>query len=257
MVLNGDGKSQIVEEDSLETYTAKSKRFQVVLCNPPFGTKILEKRPEVLRRFSMGHEWKLDDDGLLVETEGIRKRQQTGILFTELCVRLAEPGGRVGIILPNGYLGNKSAEYLALREWLLRHTRVVRSGSVCLNNFPRYISGLRADCGRCRTGKGILRSLLHGWQRVQVLFSRREALQTAMRRALATGSDGLAEIANDDLLSIVLPCLGSTTARSRVLEQLMFLMDRDTRFGKAVQRVTKELRTYPTITLRKSHCSIV
>ena len=133
MVLNGDGKSQIVEEDSLETYTARSKRFQVVLCNPPFGTKILEKRPEVLSRFSMGHEWKLDDDGLLVETEHIRKQQQTGILFTELCVGLAESGGRVGIILPNGYLGNKGADYVALREWLLCHTRVV--GVVA---FPRF-----------------------------------------------------------------------------------------------------------------------
>ena len=28
--------------------------------------------------------------------------------------------------------------------------RIVNSGSVCLNSFPRFISGLRADCGRCR-----------------------------------------------------------------------------------------------------------
>ena len=29
-----------------------------------------------------------------------------------------------------------------------------RSGSVCLNNFPRFISGLRAHCGRCRVVHG-------------------------------------------------------------------------------------------------------
>ena len=35
MVLNGDGKSQIKEEDSLKSYSSRSDTFQVVLCNPP------------------------------------------------------------------------------------------------------------------------------------------------------------------------------------------------------------------------------
>ena len=47
---------------------------------------------------------------------------------------LAKPGtGRVGIILPNGYLGNASTEYTALREWILRHARVV-----AVVAFPRF-----------------------------------------------------------------------------------------------------------------------
>ncbi len=133
MVLNGDGRTQITQEDSLESYSLNSKRFQVVLCNPPFGTKIVEKRQEILNRFSMGHVWFRDASNRLVETDKVRSKQQTGILFAELCVRLAEPGGRVGIILPNGYLGNRSTEYLALREWLLRHARIV--GIVA---FPRF-----------------------------------------------------------------------------------------------------------------------
>ncbi len=35
----------------------------------------------------------------------------------------------------------------------------VRSGSVCLNNFPRFISGLRADWQRCRVVHGGVRRL--------------------------------------------------------------------------------------------------
>ena len=81
----------------------------------------------------MGHDWSCEAGGRLVETDKIRKGQQTGILFAELCVRLAQPGGRVGIILPNGYLGNRGTEYVALREWLLRHGRIV--GIVA---FPRF-----------------------------------------------------------------------------------------------------------------------
>ncbi|HEV8430062.1 MAG TPA: N-6 DNA methylase [Pyrinomonadaceae bacterium] len=129
MVLNGDGKTQIVTEDSLETYSANSQQFSVVLCNPPFGTKIVEKRFEVLRKFDMGHVWNSN----IERTDVVRTSQQTGILFAELCVRLAEPGGRVGIILPNGYLGNRGTTYVALRDWLLRYTRI--AGIVA---FPRF-----------------------------------------------------------------------------------------------------------------------
>ena len=58
---------------------------------------------------------------------------EVGLLFAELCVRQAHPGGRIGIILPNGYLGNRSLRYLVFREWLLRHTRVV-----AIVAFPRF-----------------------------------------------------------------------------------------------------------------------
>ncbi len=132
MVLNGDGKTQIKHQDSLSVYTAASQQFSVVLCNPPFGTKIVEKRFEVLRKFDMGRQWIRDAVGVSA-TEKVRDTQQTGILFAELCVRLTKPGGRVGIILPNGYLGNSGVEYTALREWLLRHTRLV-----CIVAFPRF-----------------------------------------------------------------------------------------------------------------------
>lgn len=132
MVMNGDGKTQIKNQDSLDSYTPSAQQYSVVLCNPPFGTKIVERRFEVLRKFDMGHKWERTE-GAVTRTEKVREAQQTGILFAELCVRLAKPGGRVGIILPNGYLGNRGVEYVALREWLLRHTRLVAIAA-----FPRF-----------------------------------------------------------------------------------------------------------------------
>lgn len=105
MVMNGDGKTQIDNKDSLDAYTpSTAKQFSIVLCNPPFGTKIVERRYEVLRKFDMGHRWAAGPDGA-EKTHEVRTSQQTGILFAELCLRLAKVGGRVGIILPNGYLG--------------------------------------------------------------------------------------------------------------------------------------------------------
>lgn len=134
MVLNGDGKTQINIADSLQAYSpSSSKTFSIVLCNPPFGTKIVERRFEVLRKFDMGHKWSRTEDGKLAKGNDTRGSQQTGILFAELCVRLAQPGGRIAIILPNGYLGNKGVEYAALRDWLLRHTRIA-----AIMAFPRF-----------------------------------------------------------------------------------------------------------------------
>ena len=148
MMLNGDGKTAIQEIDSLQHRS--DTLHDVVLCNPPFGTKILEKRSHVLQRFAMGHRWKREKDRSLTQTRAVRGSQQTGILFAELCVRLCRLGGRVGIILPNGYLGNAKVEYAGLREWLFRNTRLV-----AVIGFPRFTfkkSGGRCECVGRRLG---------------------------------------------------------------------------------------------------------
>ena len=100
MVLNGDGKSQIRSEDSLIHVADYNDRYSVVLCNPPFGTRINETRQEVLRQFDLGHVWKYNGARGLEKTDTVAKRQQVGMLFAELCIRQTAPGGRVGIILP-------------------------------------------------------------------------------------------------------------------------------------------------------------
>src|SRR5881227_928937 len=41
--------------------------------------------------------------------------------------------GRVGIVVPNGYLGNRSPRYASFREWLLRNTRIVS-----IISLPRF-----------------------------------------------------------------------------------------------------------------------
>ncbi|MEJ7820172.1 MAG: N-6 DNA methylase [Rubrobacteraceae bacterium] len=147
------GITQIEKVDSLAEVdgpsavtTAKDAsekgRFHIVITNPPFGTSIVIQTPAVLAKFDLGHEWVYDEDGGLVRTDNLLKSQEAGILFVEAALRqVLNDGGRVAIILPNGYLGNRSTRYHALREWVLRHARVA-----AIVGFPRFtFKGSGAD----------------------------------------------------------------------------------------------------------------
>jgi type I restriction enzyme M protein len=123
MILNGDGKTNIHKEDSLQKIVANQESCDIIICNPPFGTAITERRSEVLNNFDLGHEWMLDEKGRWRVTDKLLDKQEAGILFAEACTRLIQPGGRFALIVPNGYLGNRSQRYVILREWLLRHCR--------------------------------------------------------------------------------------------------------------------------------------
>ncbi len=132
MLLNGDGKTNIRKDDSLENVNKYADKYDIVVCNPPFGAKILEKRKSVLKNFDLGFEW-ANKNGLIQKTGTLLDGQETGLLFVEVCVKQCKPGGRIGIILPNGYLGNRSNKFRIFREWLLRHTKIA-----AIVSFPRF-----------------------------------------------------------------------------------------------------------------------
>lgn len=134
MLLNGDGKSNIKEVDSLAHVNDDRDRFNIMVCNPPFGVRIVEKRRPVLRHFDLGFQWKWDDGKKrYTKLDSLLDAQEAGLLFAEACVIQAQPHGRIAIILPNGYLANRSKKYHVFREWLLRHTRIA---AIC--SFPRF-----------------------------------------------------------------------------------------------------------------------
>lgn len=105
MVLNRDGKTNIIKDDSLDNINNYLNKYNIIICNPPFGTKIVEKRKKVLRQFDLGFEWEINENGSLQKTEKLLAQQEIGILFAEVCIKECLPGGRIAIILPNGYLG--------------------------------------------------------------------------------------------------------------------------------------------------------
>jgi type I restriction enzyme M protein len=90
--------------------------FDVILTNPPFGTKIGLDEERLLKSFDFGHVWVVTKDGQWGKTNAILPSQDPQILFLEFCVRALKPGGRLGIVLPEGMFGNKSSGYIW--DWL-------------------------------------------------------------------------------------------------------------------------------------------
>jgi type I restriction enzyme M protein len=127
MLLNGDrGLAEIETRDTLLEPLDYEGRYHIALCNPPFGARIVEKRAKALNRFNLVTA-KKSGLGLMP------KAQEAGLLYVETCLRAVAPGGRVGILVPNGYLGNRSERYLGFRRWLLRNARVA-----AVIGFPRF-----------------------------------------------------------------------------------------------------------------------
>lgn len=151
MVMNNDGSGNIFHTDSLlpphewdadfRVDLAKSLMikesvlrnqdsigmFDVIVTNPPFGSKIPIKDPRSLEQFDLGHIWERRDDRpkRWVMSTRLQSSVPPEQLFIERCVQLLRPGGRLGIVLPDSILGAPGLGYI--REWLLSKTRIIAS----------------------------------------------------------------------------------------------------------------------------------
>jgi len=136
MVMNNDGAGGLFQANSLAspaTWTPDMRSrnlmgaVDVIVTNPPFGSKIPIDSPTILEAYDLGHAWTYDEASDRWQMgDGIQKSQPPEILFIERCVRLLKPGtGRAAIVLPDGILGSPGLGYV--RQWILDHTNVLAS----------------------------------------------------------------------------------------------------------------------------------
>ncbi len=90
----------------------KLNSFDVVCTNPPFGAKIPIKSQEILQNYHLGYKWKKKTDSLWSKSTILQDKQSPQILFIERCLEFLKPGGRMGIVLPDGIFGNPSDRYI-------------------------------------------------------------------------------------------------------------------------------------------------
>jgi len=136
MVIHDDGHSNIERNDALGDYKnfnpvrdIKPNKYTLLLTNPPFGAVV--KNEKILEIFELGSK--------------IRKRnaQKTEILYIERCLDLLRPGGRMGIVLPDGILTNSSLQYV--RDFIEKKAKILAVVSLPQGAFVPSGSGVKAS----------------------------------------------------------------------------------------------------------------
>ena len=133
MIMHGDGHGGVHHHDGLINVNGIfENRFDVILTNPPFGARIEknyklsetdrfydeDKLKEYEKRY--GNDYirqikelnKAIDDGqkILDRFDLGKVSSLTEVLFMERCLKLLKPGGRMGIVLPEGVLNNSNLQ---------------------------------------------------------------------------------------------------------------------------------------------------
>jgi len=107
--------------------------IDVLLTNPPFGAEIPITDPAVLRDYDLAQRWDRGGDSVIRPTGSYHSSVAPEVLFIQRSIEWLRPGGRMGIVLPNGILGNPGDEYI--RRWILRHCWVLASVEIPVEAF--------------------------------------------------------------------------------------------------------------------------
>ena len=133
MALIGDGKGGIFCENTLAPpddwgSAAKLKiqlgTFDVVLTNPPFGSKIAIKGTNILSQYDLARKWKKNKEtGRFSKSATIEPQRPPQVLFLERCFQLLKPNGRMGIVLPESMISNPSYEFVI--DYIRTHAKII------------------------------------------------------------------------------------------------------------------------------------
>lgn len=120
MAILGDGRGGVFCENSLEmpsnwgTDSQNSIQlgtFDVILTNPPYGSKLKIDDRTILSHYDLGFQWKTKN-GLYFKTAKLLDYQTPQVLFIERCLDLLNPSGRLGNVAPESMFCNPSHKYI-------------------------------------------------------------------------------------------------------------------------------------------------
>ncbi|MFA0223251.1 restriction endonuclease subunit M [Vibrio splendidus] len=112
---------------------AKLGTLDIILTNPPFGADIPVTEEHILQQYELADKWQKTEAGSFRKTGERKASVAPEVLFIERCIKWIKPGGRIGIVLPDGILGNPGDEYI--RAWIMRNCWVLASVNLPVEAF--------------------------------------------------------------------------------------------------------------------------
>lgn len=137
MILHEDGHTNIENADALDNIGTWSRdglvknfgtKFSLLVTNPPFGAEVKWTEKQYLSKYVLG--------------KG-KKQQKTEILFIERALEMLRPGGRMGIVLPDGILANSSLQYV--RDFIEERAQILAIVSLPQGAFTYYGTGVKTS----------------------------------------------------------------------------------------------------------------
>ena len=135
MVMHGDGSSNIVHTNSLEAptnwndeanRTVHLGEFDIVVTNPPFGTRAVINNPDILEQFEL----------TTFKASSPRTALPPDRLFIERCLDFLKPGGFLGIVLPDSILSSPGLTWI--REWIQKKAYIIASIDLPVETFEPH-----------------------------------------------------------------------------------------------------------------------
>jgi type I restriction enzyme M protein len=171
MIMHGDGHGGIHYHDGLlDINGIFPERFDIVLTNPPFGSNVGEDQKvgsteqtrvpeteEYLKQCRARYKgvWEQSHFRMvgaaknktpileLFEIGKDKPNRPTEIVFVERCLNLLKPGGRMGVVLPDGNLNNPSLAWL--RRWAEGKARLMAVVSLPEDTFKSAEASVKAS----------------------------------------------------------------------------------------------------------------
>lgn len=132
MIMHGDGHGGVHHHDGLLNVNGiYEERFDVILTNPPFGSRVEKSQrvtdQEVVDAKEIGLRRYITDKGeksKILDLFDVGKMSGlTEVLFMERCLRLLKKGGRMGMVLPEGVLNTSNLQ--KVREYFEGRAKII------------------------------------------------------------------------------------------------------------------------------------
>ena len=149
MIMHGDGHGGVHHNDGLLNVNGIfENRFDIILTNPPFGSRVekslkiteadkytdIDRIRKYQKRYGSAYDEALKqvndniDKPLLDLYETGSMSTLTEVLFIERCLNLLKPGGRMGIVLPEGVLNNTNLQ--KIRDFVESRAKILLITSI-------------------------------------------------------------------------------------------------------------------------------
>jgi type I restriction enzyme M protein len=146
MIVHDDGHTNVISADALDSVDAMHARnagfakdkFDLILTNPPFGSKVNASERSYLGNYTLGNTY--DKKG----KAKVRNSQSSEVLFIERIYEFLKPAtGKAAIVLPDGILTNGSMQYV--RDFTLERFQLLAVVSLPQAAFMHFGAGVKAS----------------------------------------------------------------------------------------------------------------